>query len=31
MMDTVDSSVEESILQDAETTDNGSIDIQSEE
>jgi len=27
MMDTVDSSVEESILQDAETTDNGSIDI----
>ena len=30
MMDTVDSSVEESILQDAETTDNGSIDIQSE-
>ena len=29
MMDTVDSSVEESILQDAETTDNGSIDIQS--
>lgn len=26
MMDTVDSSVEESILQDAETTDNGSID-----
>ena len=31
MMDTVDSSVEESILQDVETTDNGSIDIQSEE
>ena len=31
MMDTVDSSAEESILQDAETTDNGSIDIQSEE
>ena len=31
MMDTVDSSVEESILQDAETTDNVSIDIQSEE
>ena len=31
MMDTVDSSVEESILQNAETTDNGSIDIQSEE
>ena len=31
VMDTVDSSVEESILQDAETTDNGSIDIQSEE
>ena len=31
MMDTVDASVEESILQDAETTDNGSIDIQSEE
>ena len=31
MMDTVDSSVEESILQDAETTDNGLIDIQSEE
>ena len=31
MMDIVDSSVEESILQDAETTDNGSIDIQSEE
>ena len=31
MMDTVDSSVEGSILQDAETTDNGSIDIQSEE
>ena len=31
MIDTVDSSVEESILQDAETTDNGSIDIQSEE
>ncbi len=31
MMETVDSSVEESILQDAETTDNGSIDIQSEE
>ena len=31
MMGTVDSSVEESILQDAETTDNGSIDIQSEE
>lgn len=31
MMDTVDSSVEESILQDAETTGNGSIDIQSEE
>ena len=31
MMDTVDSSVEESILQDAKTTDNGSIDIQSEE
>ena len=31
MMDTVDSSVEESILQDAETTNNGSIDIQSEE
>ena len=31
MMDTVDSSVEESILQDAETTDDGSIDIQSEE
>ena len=31
MMDTVDSSVEESILQDAETADNGSIDIQSEE
>ena len=31
MMDTVDSSVEESILQDTETTDNGSIDIQSEE
>ena len=31
MMDTVDSSVEESILQDAETTYNGSIDIQSEE
>ena len=31
MMDTVDSSVEESILKDAETTDNGSIDIQSEE
>ena len=31
MMDTVDSSVKESILQDAETTDNGSIDIQSEE
>ena len=31
MMDTVDSSVEESVLQDAETTDNGSIDIQSEE
>ena len=31
MMDTVDSSIEESILQDAETTDNGSMDIQSEE
>ena len=31
MMDIVDSSVEESILQDAETTGNGSIDIQSEE
>ena len=31
MMDTVDSSVEESILQDAETADNNSMDIQSEE
>ena len=31
MMDTVDSSVEESILQDAETVDNNSMDIQSEE
>ena len=30
-MDSVEASVEESILQDAETTDNGSIDIQSEE
>ncbi len=30
-MENVESSVEESILQDAETTDNGSIDIQSEE
>ena len=31
VMENVESSVEESILQDAETTDNGSIDIQSEE
>ena len=31
MMDSAEPSVEESILQDAETTDNGSIDIQSEE
>ena len=30
-MDTVDSSVEESILQDADTADNNSMDIQSEE
>ena len=31
VMDNTEPSVEESILQDAETTDNGSIDIQSEE
>ena len=31
VMENVESSVEESILQDSETTDNGSIDIQSEE
>ena len=31
VMENVESSVEESILQDEETTDNGSIDIQSEE
>ena len=31
VMDNIEPSVEESILQDAETTDNGSMDIQSEE
>ena len=30
-MDSAEPSVEESILQDAETTDNNSMDIQSEE
>lgn len=30
-MDSVEASVEESILQDAETADNNSMDIQSEE